>query len=199
MPARSCCAVAGRSAHIRTKVLSPFSVISAWTGPAGSTLSVNRARQACLAGSADSLPPSREISNCAIAVPCGVANGISKFHCGTAGSMRWPEASVRSGSDATCSSVCRAIAASVSSSKRCTVAESGASGASDGAAMACADGSAPRNGGGVARAAASKMWPSGTALLEPGTLPVIRGRFCVASCSRLAARPADMVLGIVVC
>src|SRR6266702_3216340 len=199
MPARSCCAVAGRSAHIRTKVLSPLSVISACTGPAGSTLSVNRARQARLAGSADSLPPSREISNCAIAVPCGVRNGISKFHCGTVGSMRCPLASTRSGSEATWSKVCRAIAASVSSSRRCMVAASGVSGVSDAEAMDCGDGSAPRTGGGVARAAVSKMWPSGTALFEPGTLPIMRGRFCVTSCSRLAARPADMVRGIAVC
>ena len=32
-------------------------------------------------------PPSREISNCAIAVPCGVANGISKFQRGADGSI----------------------------------------------------------------------------------------------------------------
>ena len=70
-----------------------------------------------LGGIGDSPAPSREISNCAIAVPCGVAKGISKFHCGAAGSMRWPLASARSGSEATCSKVCRAIAASVSSSR----------------------------------------------------------------------------------
>src|SRR3954452_7588667 len=199
IPARSCCAVVGRSAHIRTKVLSPLSVIKACTGPAGSTLSVKRARQARLAGSADSLPPSREISNCAIAVPCGVANGISKFHCGTVGSILGPLASVRSGSEATWSNVWRARAASVSSSRRCTVAASGVSGTSDGEAMDCGTGSAPRTGGGVARAAASKTCPSGTALFEPGTFPIMRGRFSVISCRRLAARPADMVRGIAGC
>ena len=35
-------------------------------------------------------PPSREISNCAIAVPCGVTNGISKFHRGAVVSIRTP-------------------------------------------------------------------------------------------------------------
>src|SRR6266481_6744299 len=44
---RNCAAVAGRSAHIRTEVRSPESEISAWTGPAGSTSSENRARQTC--------------------------------------------------------------------------------------------------------------------------------------------------------
>ena len=61
--------------------------------------------------------PSREIANCAIAVPCGVANGISKFQRGIEVSMRLPPASTRSGSEATCNSVWRASAASVSSSR----------------------------------------------------------------------------------
>src|SRR5882672_2654413 len=117
-PARSCTAVAGRSAHIRTDVRSPLSVTSAWTGPAGSTSSENRARQTRFAASASvPLPPSREISNCAIAVPCGVANGISKFQRGAAGSSRVLPVSIRSGNEATCNNVWRAIAASVSASR----------------------------------------------------------------------------------
>src|ERR1700722_5831585 len=68
-PARNCAAVAGRSAHIRTEVRSPVSDTSAWTGPAGSTSSENRARHAGLGAPASRPPPSREISNCAIAVP----------------------------------------------------------------------------------------------------------------------------------
>src|SRR5271168_1473458 len=68
-PARNCDAVAGRSAHIRTDVRSPFSDTSACTGPAGSTLSEKRARQTALVALASRPPPSREISNCAIAVP----------------------------------------------------------------------------------------------------------------------------------
>ena len=59
-----------------------------------------------------------------------------------------PAMSTRSGSEATCNRVWRAIAASVSPSRRCAVVASGASGAIDGAATACAEGSAPRNGGG---------------------------------------------------
>ena len=62
-------AVAGRSAHIRTEVRSPFNATCACTGPAGSTLSEKRARQTALAAPASRPPPSREISNCAIAVP----------------------------------------------------------------------------------------------------------------------------------
>src|SRR6266404_4246803 len=81
-PARNCSAVAGRSAHIRTEVLSPTSDTSAWTGPAGSTSSENRARHTRLPASTVSPPPSLEISNCAIAVPRGVTNGISKFQRG---------------------------------------------------------------------------------------------------------------------
>src|SRR5262249_53247988 len=81
LPARSFSAVAGRSAHIRTDVFSPTSAISACTGPVGSTSSVKRARQTFLAAST-APPPSPEISNCAIAVPWGVAKGISKFHRG---------------------------------------------------------------------------------------------------------------------
>src|SRR6516165_7682104 len=83
-PARSCAAVCGRSAHIRTEVRSPDSEISACTGPAGSRLIEKRACQVRLAASTASPPPSREISNCAIAVPCCAANGISKFQRGTA-------------------------------------------------------------------------------------------------------------------
>src|SRR6202011_1417494 len=45
-PARNCAAVAGRSAHIRTEVLSPTSDTRACTGPTGSTSSENRARHA---------------------------------------------------------------------------------------------------------------------------------------------------------
>lgn len=83
VPARSRSAVSGRSAHIFTLVLSPTSETRACTGPAGSTSSVKRARQTRDDPSADcSLPPSREISNWATAVPCGVANGISKLQRG---------------------------------------------------------------------------------------------------------------------
>ena len=104
--AAGCAAVAGRSAHIRTEVLSPVSDTSACTGPAGSTSSENRARHTRLAGSTSLPLPSREISNCAIAVPCGVTNGISKFQLGAVVSMRGPPAmSTRSGSEATCSNV----------------------------------------------------------------------------------------------
>ena len=56
--------------------------------------------------------------------------------------------STRSGSEATCNRVCRAMAASVSPSSRCAVAASGAPDAIDGSAIGCAEGSAPRNGGG---------------------------------------------------
>src|SRR5882757_4022701 len=133
-PARNCAAVAGRSAHIRTDVVSPVSDINACSGPAGSTSSEKRARHTRFAASTSTVPLSREISNCAIAVPCGVRNGISKFQRGETLSMRGFAISVRSGSEATCSSVCRAIAASVSPSRWCTEAASGASGAIDGEA-----------------------------------------------------------------
>ena len=59
-----------------------------------------------------------------------------------------PGLSTRSGNEATCSKVWRAIAASVSASKWCAVVASGASDGNDGKAIACADGCAPRNGGG---------------------------------------------------
>src|SRR5258708_35324977 len=79
-PARSCAVVAGRSAHIRTDVRSPLSDTSAWTGPAGPASSENRARQTRLAASASfPPPPPRDIPNCAVAVPCGLANGRSEF------------------------------------------------------------------------------------------------------------------------
>jgi hypothetical protein len=131
-PARSCAAVAGRSAHIRTEVPSPLSDTSAWIGPESSTSSENRARHTRLAASTSRPPPSREISNCAIAVPCGVTNGISKFQRGAVLSICVFALSMRSGSDATCSKVCRAIAAPVSSSRRCADVASGAPGAIDG-------------------------------------------------------------------
>jgi hypothetical protein len=116
-PARSCAAVAGRSAHIRTEVLSPESEICAWIGPDGSTSIEKRARHTRLAASTSWPPLSREISNCAIAVPRGVTNGISKVQLGAVESMRGPATSTRSGSEATCSRVCRAIAASVLSKR----------------------------------------------------------------------------------
>ena len=113
-PTRNCAAVTGRSAQIRTDVRSPLSDTSAWTGPAGSMSSENRARQTRFVASTSLPPPWRETSNCAIAVPCTVANGISKFHRGAVGSRRALAISTWPGSDATCNNVWRAIAASVS-------------------------------------------------------------------------------------
>src|SRR5882724_4049893 len=185
---RNCAAVAGRSAHIRTEVRSPESEISAWTGPAGSTSSENRARQTCFLA-ATSPPPSRAISNCAIAVPCGVANGISKLQRGVRASMREGEASVRSGKEATCNSVWRAIAASVSSSSRCATVASGASDAIDGDATGCADGSPPRNGGGgvLARTVAASLRPSCETTIAAEARPAARLMSGIASCSRFSA------------
>ena len=59
------------------------------------------------------------------------------------------DVSIRSGNDATCSKVWRAIAASVSPSSWRAVVAGGASDGSDGKATGCAEGCAPRNGGGV--------------------------------------------------
>ena len=82
-PARNCAAVAGRSAHIRTEVVSPDQRHQRVNRTG--RLDVEREPRAPdPLGRLDLAvpPPSREISNCAIAVPCGVTNGISKFQRG---------------------------------------------------------------------------------------------------------------------
>src|SRR5882757_9630035 len=187
-PARSCAAVAGRSAHIRTEVLSPTSEICAWIGPDGSTSIEKRARHTRLAASTSWPPPSREISNWAIAVPCGVTNGISKFQLGEVVSMRGPAISIRSGSEATCSRVCRAIAASVLSSRWCAVVASGASGAIEGDAIGCGVGTEPRNGGGGVL-----VWivtsPSRMSFSEAAARAGLPSS-CSASCNRFRVAPA---------
>jgi hypothetical protein len=63
----------------------------------GSTLTENRTRQVKEASVAAACP-SRAISNCAIALPCPAANGISNAHC-AARTAEWEPASV-SGTEA---------------------------------------------------------------------------------------------------
>src|ERR1044072_5929904 len=82
-------AVACRSAHSVTLVRAPASATSACTGPIGSTSSEKRERQVASWRSDLAAWPSRLTSNCAIAVPCGLANGTSKVQRWAAGSMRW--------------------------------------------------------------------------------------------------------------
>src|SRR5215471_3869139 len=84
---RSLAAAPPRSAQSVTAVREPISATCACTAPIGSTSSVKRARHTGLMSLAGTDRPSREISNWAMAVlPCGVANGTSKFQRGPDGS-----------------------------------------------------------------------------------------------------------------
>jgi len=51
----------------------------AWTGPSGSMSMEKPTRQIGSAASLRAPRPSRAISNCATAAPCGVVNGISNI------------------------------------------------------------------------------------------------------------------------
>ena len=115
--------------------------------------------------------PSREISNCAIAVPCGVTNGISKFQRGDGvDRCAVAAASTRSGSEATCSSVCRAIAASVSASNLCVVSSSGACCTNVAAATGCTRSATRRGSAATASSlATTRRRPASPAAWRPTT------------------------------
>src|ERR1700738_5564550 len=90
------------------------------------------------------------------------------------------------------------MAASVSLSRWCALAASGALGASDGAAIGCAEGSAPRNGGGgvLVWTVTTSFHPArGVTVAGEVLLPTTSGPPCSVSCNRLKMVPAAIALG----